>query len=167
MFQSWYNPRTKKFKYGLNPKCVWYNMMEEEIRQGFTISNFQAVDQANLTLEETSKRPCSKDDATFALLTTISFHTITVFNEINNFPRLDAMLNGEPIGLGNCVSQQHGSNIGKVVVEEIINHSSKVKWNLPQDSTYVHCRVTSILYKIDIYATIWANKLFPLKVCHN
>jgi hypothetical protein len=28
---GWYNPRTNKFEYGLNPKRVWYNMMGEEI----------------------------------------------------------------------------------------------------------------------------------------
>jgi hypothetical protein len=55
----------------------------------------------------------------------------------------------------------------KVVIEEIIDCSSKVRWNLPLDATYVHCRVASILYKIDIYIIIWANKLFPLKVCDN
>jgi hypothetical protein len=57
--------------------------------------------------------------------------------------------------------------LGKVVVEKIIDHSSRVRWNLPLDATYVDCRVASILYKIDIYITIWANKLFPLKVYHN
>ncbi len=57
--------------------------------------------------------------------------------------------------------------LGKVVIEEIINCNNKVKWNLPLDATYVHCRMVSILYKTDIYTKIWANKLFPLKVCHN
>jgi hypothetical protein len=40
--------------------------------------------------------------------------------------------------------------LGKVVVEEIINCSSKVRWNLPLDGTYVYCIIASILYKIDI-----------------
>jgi hypothetical protein len=57
--------------------------------------------------------------------------------------------------------------LGKVVVEEIIDQSSRVRWNLPLNATYVHCGVALILYKIDIYTTIWANKLFPLKVYHN
>jgi ribosomal protein S19E (S16A) len=57
--------------------------------------------------------------------------------------------------------------VGKVVVEEIIDHTSKVRWNLPLDATYVHYRVASILYKIDIYGAIWANKLFPLRVNYN
>jgi hypothetical protein len=57
--------------------------------------------------------------------------------------------------------------LGKVVVEEIIDHSSRVRWNLPLDATYVHCKITSIWYKIDIYIAIWAKTLFPLKVCHN
>jgi hypothetical protein len=52
--------------------------------------------------------------------------------------------------------------LGKVVIEEIIDRSSRVKWNLPLDATYVHCKVYSILYKINIYIAIWTNKLFPL-----
>jgi hypothetical protein len=42
----------------------------------------------------------------------------------------------------------------KIIVEEIIDHNNRVRWNLPQDATYVNCKVTSILYKIDIYTTI-------------
>jgi hypothetical protein len=56
--------------------------------------------------------------------------------------------------------------LGKVVVKEVIDHSSKVGWNLPLDVTYVHYKVSSILYKID-YAATWAIKLFPLKDCYN
>ncbi len=41
--------------------------------------------------------------------------------------------------------------LGKVVVEEVIDCSSRVRWILPLDATYVHYRVTLILYKIDIY----------------
>jgi len=55
----------------------------------------------------------------------------------------------------------------KIVVEEIIDHNSKVTWNLSLDATYVHCKVASILHKIDICAAIWTNKLFPLRVYHN
>jgi hypothetical protein len=105
MFQGWCNPRTKNFKYGLNLECAEYNMMGEEIKQGITISDRQVEEQINLTLEETNKGPHSKDDATFALLIAISPHTVTMFNEIDNLPRLDVILNGEPIGLGNHVSQ--------------------------------------------------------------
>jgi hypothetical protein len=57
--------------------------------------------------------------------------------------------------------------LGKVVVEEIIDCSNKVRGNLPLDATYVQCRITSILYKIDIYIAIWVNKLFPLRISHN
>jgi hypothetical protein len=57
--------------------------------------------------------------------------------------------------------------LGKIIVEEIIDRSNKVRWILPLDATYVHYRVASILYKMYIYTTIWANKLFTLKVCHN
>ncbi len=103
MFQGWYNPRINKFEYGLNLECVWYNMMGKR-SGGFTISNIQAENQANLTLGETSERPRLKDDATFALLTSISFHTVTMLNETNNLPGLDVILNGEPIGLRNRVS---------------------------------------------------------------
>ncbi len=42
----------------------------------------------------------------------------------------------------------------KVVIEEIVDHSSRVRWNLPLDATYVHCNITSILDKIDIYTTM-------------
>jgi hypothetical protein len=56
---------------------------------------------------------------------------------------------------------------GKIVVKEIIDHNNKVTVNLPQDARYVHYRIASILYRVDIYTTIWANKLFPLRVCHN
>jgi hypothetical protein len=57
--------------------------------------------------------------------------------------------------------------VGKVVVEEIIDRTSKVRWNLPLDATNVHYRVALILYKIDIYGAIWANKLFLLRVTYN
>ncbi len=40
--------------------------------------------------------------------------------------------------------------LGKIAVEEIIDRGSKVRWNFPSDATYIHCRVASILYKIDI-----------------
>jgi len=108
-----------------------------------------------------------KDDVAFTLLTTIYLHMIATFNEIDNIFVLDAILNGEPIGLGNILVNNMVLILGKVVVEEIIDQSSRVRWNLPLNATYVNCGVASILYKIDIYTTIWANKLFPLKVCHN
>jgi hypothetical protein len=88
-------------------------MMGEEIKQGITISNRQVEDQTNLTLEETNKGPHSKDDVTFALLTAISPLVVAMFNEINNLLGLDVILNGEPIGLRNHVSQQGGNNIGE------------------------------------------------------
>jgi hypothetical protein len=68
----------------------------EEIKQGFTRIDFKAENQANLTLEETSKWPCLEDDIAFALLSTISLHTVVMPNEIH-FHGLDAILNGEPI----------------------------------------------------------------------
>jgi len=116
-------------------------------------------------LEEINARSCLKDDVVFALLTAIFPHTVAMLNEIDNLPRLDTILNGKPIGLGNHVNQQ--IILWKIVIEKIIDHSNKVKWNLPLDATYVHCIITSISYKIDIYGAIWANKLFPFKVCHN
>ncbi len=139
----------------------------EEIGQRFAISNLQAKDQANLTLEEINKGPRLKDDVAFVLLIVIFPHMVTMFNKIDNLLGLDAILNGESTGLGNHASQQHGINIGKVIVEEIIDRSNKVRWNLPLDATYVYYKVALILYKIDIYTTIWANKLFPLRICHN
>ncbi len=89
-------------------------MLGEEIGQGFTdISDLQTEDQANLTLKDTNKGLRLKDDVAFALLTTIYFHMIATLTEIDNILVLDAILNGEPIGLGNHVSQQHGINIGE------------------------------------------------------
>jgi hypothetical protein len=41
--------------------------------------------------------------------------------------------------------------LGKVVVKEVIDHSNKVRWFLPLNVTYVHCKIALILYKIDIY----------------
>jgi hypothetical protein len=49
-----------------------------------------------LILEETSEGPHLKDDVAFALLTAIFLHTIVMFNELDNLPRLDAILNGKP-----------------------------------------------------------------------
>jgi len=66
-----------------------------------------------LTLEETCEGLCLKDDATFALLTTIFPHTVAMLSEINNLLGLNAILNGEPIGLRNHTSKQHCINIGE------------------------------------------------------
>jgi len=79
-------------------------MMGEEIGQGFTINDFQAKNQTNLTLEETSERSHLKDDVAFALLTAISLHTIAMLNKIDNLHGSDTILNGEPIGFRNCAS---------------------------------------------------------------
>jgi len=59
---------------------------------------------ANLTLEEISERLHLKDDGAFALLIAISPHIVMMLNEIDILLRLDAILNGKPIGLGNCAS---------------------------------------------------------------
>jgi len=59
-------------------------MEEEDIKQGFTINNFQANDQVRLTLKEINKGPHLKDDAIFALLITIFPHMVTMFNKIDN-----------------------------------------------------------------------------------
>jgi hypothetical protein len=61
----WYTPKTNKSEYGLNPERVWYNMMGEEIRQGFIVNDLQAKDQTNLTLKDTSNRSRLKNDVTF------------------------------------------------------------------------------------------------------
>jgi hypothetical protein len=55
-------------------------------------------------LEEISERPHLKDDVAFTLLIAISPHTVMMLNDIDNLLRLDAILNGKPIGLGNCAS---------------------------------------------------------------
>ncbi len=62
-------------------------------------------------MEETSKGLHLKDDVAFALLIAISPHMVAMLNEISNLLGLDTILNGEPIGLGNCVSWQRGINI--------------------------------------------------------
>jgi hypothetical protein len=85
----------------------------EEIGQGFTISDFQPKNQAKLTLEEINEGSCLKDDVVFALLTAISPHMVIMLNKINNVPRLDAILNGKPIGLKNHANRQCGNNIGE------------------------------------------------------
>ncbi len=87
--------------------------MGEEIGQGFTISDLQAKDQANLTLEETNEGSHFKDDVIFVLLIVISPHTIIMLNEIDNLLGLDAILNGKPIRLRILASQQHGSKSGE------------------------------------------------------
>jgi hypothetical protein len=58
---------------------------------------------------------------------------------------------GSPLGLKIVLANNVVIILGKVVIEEVIDPSSRVRWILPLDATYVHCRVTSILYKIDIY----------------
>ncbi len=68
---------------------------------------------------------------------------------------------GNPMGLEIMLINNMVIILGKVVLKEIINHSNRVRWNFPLDAPYVHFRVTSILYIIDLYTTIWANK-FPL-----
>jgi hypothetical protein len=41
--------------------------------------------------------------------------------------------------------------LGKVIIEEVIGHSNRVKVDLPLNATYGHYRIASILYKFDIY----------------
>jgi hypothetical protein len=57
---------------------------------------------------------------------------------------------GSPLGLKIVLANNVVIILGKAVIEEVID-PSRVRWILPLDATYVHCRVTSILYKIDIY----------------
>jgi hypothetical protein len=48
-----------------------------------------------------------------------------MLNDIYILPRFDIILNGDPIGLGNHASQQHGNNIGEssglLLIEIIYN----------------------------------------------
>jgi hypothetical protein len=55
-------------------------------------------------LEEINEGPRLKDDVAFALLTSISLHTVAILNKTTNLHGLDAILNGEPIGLRNRAS---------------------------------------------------------------
>jgi hypothetical protein len=41
--------------------------------------------------------------------------------------------------------------LGKIIVEEVIDRSNRVKVDLPLNTTYGHYRIASILYKFDIY----------------
>jgi hypothetical protein len=92
-----------KFKYDINPEHVWYDMMGEEIGQGFTPSKLQLEDQANLTLEEINEGPRLKDDLAFTLLITIFLHMVVMFNDLDNLFGLNTILNGKLVGLGNHV----------------------------------------------------------------
>jgi hypothetical protein len=49
----------------------------------------------------------------FALLIVVSPHMVTMLDELDNLPGLDAILNGKPIGLKNRASWQHDGNIGE------------------------------------------------------
>ncbi len=69
-----------------------------KIRRGFNLSDFELEDQENLMLEEIGEGPSLKDDATFVLLT-----MVTMFNELDKFFGLDAILNGNLVGLGNLI----------------------------------------------------------------
>jgi hypothetical protein len=73
-----------------------------------------------------------------------------MLNELDNLPRLDTILNGKPIGLRNHVGWKCHNNIGEIVVV-VIDHNSKVRWFVPLNTTYAHCKIATILYKIDIY----------------
>jgi hypothetical protein len=79
-------------------------MMGEEIGRRFIIGNFHYEKVTNLTLEEISEGPHFKDDATFALLTTIFLHTVIMLNKIKNLLGLDAILIRDPNELKNCAS---------------------------------------------------------------
>jgi hypothetical protein len=70
---------------------------------GFTPSNFQLEDQANLTLEEINEGPQLKDDLAFTLLITIFPHMVVMFNDLDNLFGLNSIFNGKLVGLGNHV----------------------------------------------------------------
>ncbi len=53
----------------------------------------------NFMINETNDGKCLKNDASFALLTKVSPHMVIMFDEINNLVRLNAILQGTPIGL--------------------------------------------------------------------
>jgi hypothetical protein len=78
-------------------------MMGEGIGRGFTPSDLQSKDQANMTLEEINKGPRSKDDVTFTLLIMIFPHMVIMFNDLENPLGLNLILNGKLVGLGNHV----------------------------------------------------------------
>jgi hypothetical protein len=52
----------------------------------------------DLLVDKTSDSQCLKDVMTFALLAKISSQKVAMVNEINNVPKLDAILHGANIG---------------------------------------------------------------------
>jgi hypothetical protein len=48
-----------------------------------------------------------------------------------------------------------------------------VRWFVPLNATYVHCRVASILYKFDFMMDWWGimdnmgKQVVSLRICHN
>jgi hypothetical protein len=78
-------------------------MMGEEIGWGFNPSDLQPKNQTNLTLEETNETLCLKYEVVFELLIVVFPRMFVMFNELDNLPKLDTILNGKPIGLRNHV----------------------------------------------------------------
>jgi hypothetical protein len=52
----------------------------------------------DLLVDKTSDSQRLKDEMTFALLAKVSSHKVTMIDEINNVPKLDAILHGVNIG---------------------------------------------------------------------
>jgi len=77
--------------------------MRKEIGWGFNPSNLQPENQANFIVEETNKGLHLKDDVAFTLLIVVCLHIVTMFNELDNLPRLEMIFNGKPIGLENHI----------------------------------------------------------------
>jgi hypothetical protein len=54
--------------------------------------------------------------------------------------------------------------LGKIVVKEVLDPNTRVRWSIASDATYVHCRLqfcAKLVFMMD--GALWANKLFPQK----
>jgi hypothetical protein len=54
-----------------------------------------------------------------------------------------------PLGLEIVLVNNATIILRKIIVDEVIDCNIKVRWFVPLNATYVHCRVASILYKFD------------------
>jgi hypothetical protein len=69
------------------------------VKWAFNLANLDGEIPQNLMINETNNKQCLKNDASFALLAKASPRMVIMFDEINNLVRLNAILQGTPIGL--------------------------------------------------------------------
>ncbi len=69
-----FNPRTKKFEFGLHPRGIWYNSMGDEVGWVCSLCNLPKEVTRDLLIKNTNNSQCLKDEMTFAFLTKVSSH---------------------------------------------------------------------------------------------